>query len=113
MKTILALFLITLASRCVADVMVGERGPHHTVWQRVSEHTTSYARTYYVTNSYFELGTGKNHLRDGQWVPSVAEITILPSGFGVATQAQHKVIFAPNINTLGAIDCLTPENHRL
>lgn len=112
MKTILALFL-AVPSWCMADPVLTAHGPHHDIRQRVSERTTSYARMYYVTNSYIELGTGKNHLRGGQWVPSVAEITILPSGFGVATQAQHKVIFAPNINTLGAIDCLTPENHRL
>ena len=46
-------------------------------------------------------------------MPSTPEIAITASGFGVATQLQHKVIFAPNINTLGAIDCLTPDNKRL
>jgi hypothetical protein len=92
---------------------IAERGPHHAVWQRVTERTALNGRMLYETNSYREIATGKHYLKDGDWVQSAAEITILPSGFGVATQMQHKVIFAPNINTAGAIDCLTPDDKRL
>src|ERR1051325_11960083 len=50
---------------------VVERGPHHAVWQQVSEHTTSYGRRYFVTNFYQELATGKHYLNRDEWLPSV------------------------------------------
>ena len=105
--------LVMSAGAAHGPYAVVERGPHHALWQRLTAHTTSYGRTFYTTNGYYEIGTGKFHKRGDQWFPSVAEITVLPSGFGVATQLQHKVIFAPNINTAGAIDCLTPDDKRL
>ena len=116
MKTAHVIWTFTalgLNAATLPEPTVAERGPHHAVWQRVSEHATPYGRRYYVTNSYREIATGKHYLKGGEWTPSVPEITVLASGFGVATQLQHKVIFAPNINTLGAIDCLTPDDKRL
>src|SRR5687767_11014414 len=107
-----AAFFSSNAAELGAPAVV-ERGPHDALWLRVSEHTTAYGRKSYVTNSYRELATGKHYLKGEEWVPSVAEIIVLPSGFGVATQMQHKVIFAPNINTAGAIDCLMPDDQRL
>ena len=64
-----------------AEITASERGPHHTLWQRVTQHTTPRGRTYHATNSYQEIGTAKNYLKDGRWVPAVEEISIRPSGF--------------------------------
>ena len=118
MKRILSLLLLLIASGSVTqaaapDTTVVERGPHHAIWQRVTESKTPWGRTYLITNSYRELSIGKHYLKNEQWVPSVLEISVLPSGFGVATQLQHKIIFAPNVNSAGAVDCLTPDDKRL
>jgi hypothetical protein len=110
---VLAAALVSSHGAEVGAPVVVQRGPHDALWQRVVEHTTSYGKKYYRTNSYREIATGKHYLKNGEWVASVPELAILPSGFGVATQMQHKVIFAPNINTAGAIDCLMPDDKRL
>src|SRR5688572_25168856 len=81
-----------------------ERGPHHTTWMR----TLASGRI----SSYVELGTGLNYFTGKDWQPSREVIVMLRSGFAVATQAQHRVIWAPTPKAAGALDVLWPDGKR-
>jgi hypothetical protein len=65
-----------------------------------------------ITNSYTELGTGMYYQENGQWLESEEKIEITPTG-AAATKGAHKVTFAPNINTIGAINLTTPDGKQL
>src|SRR5258706_4933772 len=92
--------------------VVAERGPHDRVWQRVVSQTNDLGEVTYQTNSYNQLATGLHHLVGGQWVDSSDSIQITADG-GVATNCQHQVAFAANINTSGAIDLTMPDGNHL
>jgi hypothetical protein len=64
------------------------------------------------TKSYVELASGLHYWKDGEWVESKEEIELFQGG-AVARNGQHQVIFAPNINSAGAIDLLTADGKRL
>lgn len=53
-----------------------------------------------------------NYESSGQWVESKAEIE-LTSGGAAATNGQHKVFFAANVNVPGAVEMTTPDGKRL
>src|SRR5688572_21269061 len=104
-------FLILLASCGFAlaavaqDVVVTGRGPHHAVWQRVSEYTTPYARKYYVTNSHVELATSMHYQNDqGNWLESKPIIELFPPEAAIARQGPMQVIFPANARTAGGLD---------
>jgi hypothetical protein len=80
-----------------------ERGPHHTVWGRVVWETSPSGEAVPHTNSYVELATGLNVLRNGTYIPASEGIESYPGG-AVARGGQHSVIFANNLATVGAID---------
>src|SRR5713226_7601513 len=76
---------------------IAERGPHHRLW------------TNSAGGTYTELANGLHYLdQNGNWVESSEEIQIV-NGYGLAQQGQHQVIFAPNANTVPAIDLLAPD----
>ena len=84
-----------------------EAGPHHRVWQKVIAQTNSLGNVSYQKTSFKELATGLNFLENNQWIPSSDTISLTPDG-GEAAHTQHKVHFSAQINTVGAIDLLTP-----
>ena len=92
--------------------VVVERGPHHRVWESVMSELGPSGETLWSTNSYVELETGACYQENGQWVDASEGIEIHPDG-AIAQHTQHKVIFAPNLKTLGAIDLLTPDGKRM
>jgi hypothetical protein len=61
---------------------------------------------------YIELDTGLNYQKDGQWFPSREEIELLASGFAVARQGPHQVIFSPNANSIPTADLLSLDGKR-
>jgi hypothetical protein len=78
---------------------VYERGPH--------------GKSVPKKHRYTELATGLNYKdASGNWVPSQESIEPTAGG-AVARQGQHKVIFANNLNTSGAIDLQTPDGKHL
>jgi hypothetical protein len=83
------------------------------IWQNVVPGFTNQSgQVTYLTNSYTELATGLNHLVDGHWVPSSEDIQITVGG-GVATNGQHQVGFAANINESNAVEIVTPDGQDL
>src|SRR5207247_7942626 len=94
----------------LAPYQVLAAGPHERVWQSVtvdSEGNTN-------VNSYVELATGLNYwnLATSRWEESKAEFQITIDGYAIATNGQHQVILAPNINSGGSVELLTPEGKR-
>lgn len=88
------------------------RGPHSRVMQKVTTWTNPAGKTMSRTNKYTELATGMSVLRNGRWVPASDQIQITADG-AQATNGQHQVHFAANLNTPGAIDLLTPEGRHM
>jgi len=110
---ILLVAVVALQIRAESPVpTIAERGPHHRVWQRITERIGPKGIVIKQTNiSYVEIATGMNYLKDGQWVESKEEIELFEGG-AIARQGQHHVTFTPNINTAGAIDLLTYDGKR-
>ena len=99
-----------------APVIV-DAGPHHTVWQRVSLATDEQGQSVPITNTWTELGTGLNWLKNplaGEWERSVEGFEVTPEGHFVALRGQHRVIVADrNISQPGAVDLELPDGQRL
>src|SRR5439155_16800979 len=92
--------------------VVVETGPHHRIWQTVVADNLGNN----FTNSYTELATGLNFWNSSasRWEESKAQFQITKDGHAIATNGQHKVILAPNINSGGSVDLLMPDgNERL
>lgn len=95
----------------VSEPTITERGPHHRVWEQKRVRTLPNGRSVTNRSTIVELETGMHHLKDGQWVESREEIELFQNG-AVGRSAGHQAIFAPNINTAGAIDLLTTDGKR-
>ena len=96
-----------------AAYAIAAQGANSQVWQSVvPSFTNESGQVAYRINSYTELATGLNHLVNGQWVPSSENIEITAGG-GAATNGQHQVCFAANINTADAVEIALPEGDRL
>src|SRR6266498_1426297 len=93
-----------------AGPVVVESGPHHRVWQTVTLDATGQTNV----SSYTELATGLNFWNQatGKYEPSKEQFQIVADGSAIATNGQHKVILAPNINSGGSVDLLTPDGAR-
>lgn len=92
---------------------VNDLGGNYRVWQNaVPIFTNDSRQVSYRTNSYTELATGMNFLSNGEWVPSSDVIQITPGG-GAATNGQHQVFFAANINASNALQTITPDDLQL
>jgi hypothetical protein len=65
------------------------------------------------TNTYVELATGLHYLDNGQWKQSEDRIELMPDGSAVASHGPHKVKFASDLYTDGAIDMTTPDGKHL
>jgi hypothetical protein len=92
---------------------VVETGGNYRIWQNATPVSTNNSgQVLYSTNSVTELATGMNFPLNGQWTPSTENIQITAYG-GAATNGQHQVNFAANINTSNAVQITTPEGLQL
>jgi alpha-L-rhamnosidase len=96
----------------ISPYSVAERGANHRVWERVTARTNDSGNVIYHTNSFKELETGMHHLVNGQWVESTTDIQLTATG-AQATNGQHQVTFASNINTPVAVDLTLPDGNHL
>ncbi|HEX3799989.1 MAG TPA: hypothetical protein VH413_14950 [Verrucomicrobiae bacterium] len=81
---------------------LGAKGANDRVWQRIEARSDNARRISSRTNFVKELSTGMHHLVGGQWIESSENIEIT-SGGAAATNGQHQIYFAGNINTTGGI----------
>jgi hypothetical protein len=102
----------TNAAVSVSSYSVTARGPHNRIWQRVVTQTNSQDQTIYRTNSYQEIATGLCFWNGTQWVDASDKIQLTANG-AAATNTQHLVSFAANINTTGAINLTTPDGQQM
>ena len=94
------------------EFSIVERGANHRVWCKVTVETNLIGRVQFRTNAITELETGMHFAENGEWKETKAEIELLADG-AAATNGPHKVFFAGNVNTVGAIDLITPDGKRL
>ena len=79
-----------------------ERGPHHRGYQWTEEVLTPNGGVRTERHRYTQVATGLHYFQDGQWLDSEEKIEITADG-AAALHGAHTVVFAPNINTAGAI----------
>ena len=89
----------------VVGYAIGGQGANHRTWLKIVRTTDASGNAVLTTNRAFvELATGLNY-RDpatGNWLPAREEIDGYPGG-AIEQYGQHKVIFANNLNSAGAI----------
>ena len=88
------------------------RDANSRVWERTVYEADASGSVVPQKNRYVELATGLHYWENDQWKESKEEIELYPGG-AIARQGQHKVIFAYNLATVGAIDLQTPDGLRL
>ena len=103
----------TNTSPLTTNNSIVSRGANQRVWQKAIPFATNeQGQISYHTNSYTELATGLHHLVGTNWVESIPAIQITAGG-GAATNGQHRVIFAANINASNAVETITPDGKSL
>lgn len=93
---------------------ISQRDANDNIWQRTTYEQMPSGEWIPHTHRYQEIATGLN-FKDpdsGQWTES-DEIIELIAGGAVAKHGQHKIIFAADLATVGAIDMETPDGQRL
>jgi hypothetical protein len=93
-----------------------EAGPHHRrhrVPQTVVREINGVQVVTVKTNRYVEIATGLNYQteKDGPWLPT-QEVIEIEGNRGVARNGPHRVFFAGNLNTAGAIELIAPDGKR-
>src|SRR5829696_5823002 len=83
--------------------VIAERGPHHRVWR--AGPATALGNE---GGACIELATGLHYFEDGAWRETREEIEII-EGTAMARRGPHKVTFAANLNSPGAISLVSPD----
>jgi hypothetical protein len=89
-----------------------QRGANHQDWERYTFEKAPDGSLVAKRHSFVELATGMNYLKNGQWVKSQEQISILPQGGAEAVQGQHQAYFPGDIYQ-GVIQLVTPDGKRL
>jgi len=116
---LLALLSIAVLSPNAAEVArkteprILEKGQNYRVWSYATTQTMADGRILVRTNQYTELAIGL-HYRDatGAWSESQEVIDVVPGG-AMASKGPHRVGWAANANTYGAVNMLMPDGRRL
>ena len=104
-----------LSPNVSTSYQVGEQGANQRVWQQIVRTTDTRGNLILSTNrAYVELATGLNFMDPvtGTWSASREVIEAHPGG-AIAPFGQHKVIFANNLNSAGAIDLQMPDGREM
>ncbi len=92
---------------------VVERGPNHTVHQRLIAITNLQGQVSgWRTNRYTEMQNGLNYAVSGTYVPSSVDVQITSTG-AAATNGQYSVNFNANLNSGGSVDLTLPQGQHL
>lgn len=92
----------------LTEPTVVERGAHHRIWRRFEIEMGPDGKENRKPRQYTELGTGLHYQENGEWKETKEEIEI-QGDVAVASKGPHKVKFAPNLNSAGAIEVTTPD----
>lgn len=102
----------TNGTTAVGTTTIVERGPHHKVVHMVGVQTNAQGRTVLRTNTYTELATGLHYQEKGVWKEAYARLEPYENG-AAARYGQHKVFFASDLNTVGALQVIMPAGENL
>ncbi len=95
------------------EPVVVDSGPHHRVIQQRVVETLADGRTRERIRSYTAVGTGLNYFDpETRQYRATEEIIEIIRGAAVANRGPHKVSFAENANSPGAITLDTPDGKR-
>ncbi|MDE3100331.1 MAG: hypothetical protein KGJ88_12745, partial [Verrucomicrobiota bacterium] len=96
----------------VVGYQIGQQDANSRTWLKIVKTTDANGNTILTTNkAYVEVATGLNYLgTNGEYLPSREAIVAYPGG-ALAQFGQHRVIFANNINSSGAIDLQMPQTN--
>lgn len=96
------------------DYSAVNRDAHNTVWEKTTYELTPSGQWFPHVQSFVETATGLNFFdaSTGAWQPSMEDIELSPGGAS-AVQGQHKVIFAADLATTGAINLQMPDSQNL
>jgi Concanavalin A-like lectin/glucanases superfamily/Bacterial TSP3 repeat len=102
-----------IGSNLSTNFAIVSAGGNFRIWQStVPISTNESGQVIDRTNSYTELSSGMNYLSNGLWVSASENIQITANG-GAATNGQHQVAFAADINTPNAVQITTPDGLQL
>ncbi len=109
MKFPLLLAFVCCATGAVASPpLTLDAGPNHRTVGLVRTITNLAGETITVTNSYVEIGSGLNYLKDGKWLPSAP--TVEPDLEGaVLRNAGYSAKFKSNLNSSEPVVFTTPD----
>jgi hypothetical protein len=102
-------------TQTIIGYQVGEQDANSRQWQKIVKVTDARGNFTFQTNlAYVELASGLNYwdATSQQWLPTKEEIDAYPGG-AIAQYGQHKVVFANNLNTSGAIDLQMSDGQEL
>lgn len=91
---------------------ITERGPNHRVWSRETYATNQAGEVSTQALAIVELATGMHRWGNGEWAEARPSLVVVP-GAALGTNTAHQVKFSANLNTVGAVDLLTPDGQRL
>jgi hypothetical protein len=101
------------SAETIVGYQIGQQDGNSRVWQKIVKITDEQGNFIFQTNAaYVELASGLNYWASNQWQAAKEEIDGYAGG-AIAQFGQHKVIFANNLNTAGAIDLQTPDGKEL
>lgn len=114
--SLLASFLMNAGAQQVAErsgsqSKIVERGSGHRVWETHESVSLGFGAVHVRTNQVTELATGLHYWDGNSWADSKEEIELVGNK-AVARQGNHKVSFANNIATPGAIDVVAQDGKR-
>ena len=89
-----------------------EQGANHQVWERTVYEPGPNGIVVGKKHRVVELATGMNYPKNGQWVKSQEQISVLPQGGAQAVQGQHQVYFPGDIYK-GTIQLVTADGKKL
>src|SRR5262245_50021011 len=104
-----AALLVALVTVCdgaeAPQTQIIDRGPHHRTWAWTSIEMSPDGIATERKNSFVELSCGMHRWNqaEGNWTESQEVIELFQDG-AVARQSAYQVIWAPNLNSAGAID---------
>jgi len=94
------------------EPVIVERGRDHQVLRRVFEERLPDGKVRSRSSDVWQLGTGMNYWKDGEWRETKAEFQLFPEG-AVARQGPFQLIIGPDAAQEGLVDVLTPDGNRL
>lgn len=92
--------------------VVQERGPDQRRWVQALREPTPFGRTVERRRQFVEVASGLHYWQEGQWRESEEVLEGVPGG-ALARRGPHRVFFANNLASAGAVALDTPDGRRL